>query len=95
MKRQKYRKLVLVDQESLNRAVETRQKLTPQQPVVEAVRKIATDVGVDESGVERVMGWGGESWPRTVGELRRADRMKLAREMYRFWRPGAAVPVLG
>ena len=95
MKRQKYRHLVLVDLESLGRALESRQKLTPDQPLIQAVRKIADDVGVDEAGVERVMGWGGGKWPDTVGGLRRVERIKLAREMYRFWQPGAAVPALG
>ena len=91
MNRQKYRRLVLVDLESLNRALETRKSLAPDQPLVQAVRKIAESVGVDEAGVERVMGWGGEKWPATVGEMRRPDRIKLAREMYRFWQPGAGL----
>ena len=90
-KKPQFRKLVLVDPESLARALETRSQIAPAQPLDEAVRKIAEDVGAEGPGVDRVIGWATEFGRRTVGDLKRIDRMKLAREMYRLWRPGAPV----
>ena len=86
-----FRKLVLVDPESLARALETRSQIAPAQPLDEAVRKIAEDVGAEGAGVDRVIGWTTELKAGVIGDLKRIDRMKLAREMYRYWRPGAPV----
>ena len=73
------------DAEGILHELTTRQHLAPHRPLKDVVAETISATGVCPAAAERSLAWLNLPADRSIGRLRRAELMQLARSMYRFW----------
>lgn len=90
MNRTFLRRLVSSGSIDLVESLTARQYLLPHQPLAEALRAAADELGCCPQAVDRAVRWLQIDASQPVGRLRRSELLQLARSIQRFWRHTAS-----
>src|SRR3954470_21378603 len=84
------RRLIHSELDDLLNALTTAQYVSPHEPLSQSLSRTADALGVCPQAVNHAVAWLQVDPATPIGRLRRAEIMRLARSIHRFWRQAGA-----